>query len=132
MVRSVVVGMLVVPLVLAFALAPVAAHPGRHPLARLQTELGLSEPQVQAIRQLHEGQRDVRRQTHVSLRDARQGLRQLVLTGADESQIQAKTLEVQQLLAQAVQLRVETLRGLSQLLTPEQRERLSQLRPVWH
>ena len=132
MVKSVVVGLLVVPLVLAVALVSSDARPRRASLQRLQTELGLSEDQVQAIRQLHQGQRDVRRQLHVSLREARQELREAVLTGAEESAVQAKTHEVQQLSAQAVQYRADTLQAMSRILTPEQREKLRQLRPTRH
>jgi Spy/CpxP family protein refolding chaperone len=129
-VKSVVVGLLVVPLVLAVSLVSSDAHPRRASLERLQTELGLSEDQVQAIRQLHQGQRDARRQLHVSLREARQGLREAVLTGADATAVQAKTHEVQQLSAQAVQSRADTLQAMSQILSPEQREKLRQLRPT--
>jgi Spy/CpxP family protein refolding chaperone len=132
MAKSVVVGLLIVPLVLAVSLVSSDARPRGASLQRLQTELGLSEDQVQAIRQLHVGQRDARRQLHVSLREARQELREAVLTGADASAIQAKTHEVQQLAAQAVQYRVDTLQAMSQILTPEQREKLRQLRPTWH
>jgi Spy/CpxP family protein refolding chaperone len=132
MIKSLLVGMLAVPTVLAFALAPVDAHPHRQSLARLQADLGLSEDQVQAISQLHQGQRAQRVQLHTSLREKRQSLRELIFAGSDERQIEAKTAEVQQLLGQEVQLRVATLRGVSQILTPEQREKLSQLRPTWH
>ncbi len=132
MVKSVVVGLLVIPLVLGVALVSSDAHPRRASLERLQTELGLSQEQVQAIRQLHQGQRDVRRQLHVSLRQSRQELREAVLTGVDASAVQAKTHEVQQLAAQAVQYRVDTLQAVSQILTPEQRDKLRELRPTWH
>jgi Spy/CpxP family protein refolding chaperone len=131
-VKSIVVGMLVIPLVLAVSLVSSDARPRGASLQRLQTELGLSEDQVQAIRQLHQGQRDVRRQLHGSLRGARQELREAVLSGADASAVQAKTHEVQQLAAQAVQYRVDALQAVSQILTPEQREKLRQLRPTWH
>jgi Spy/CpxP family protein refolding chaperone len=131
-VKSIVVGMLAIPLVLAVSLVSSDARPRGASLQRLQTELGLSEDQVQAIRQLHQGQRDVRRQLHVSLRGARQELREAVLSGADASAVQAKTHEVQQLAAQAVQYRVDALQAVSQILTPEQREKLRQRRPTWH
>lgn len=132
MIKSLLVGMLAIPMVLAFALAPADAHPRRASLAQLQADLGLSEDQVQAIRQLHEGQRAQRVQLHTSLREARRSLRELIFAGGDERDIEARTAEIQQFLGQAVQLRVATLRGVSQILTPEQREKLSQLRPTWH
>jgi Spy/CpxP family protein refolding chaperone len=137
MVKSVLVGLLVVPLVLAVALPPVAAHPGRASMSRLQSELGLTDDQVQAIRQLRAGQRDVRVNLYRSLADARRSLRDLILTGADDATVQGQMATVQQLSAQAVQLRVDTLRGISQILTPDQRDKMRQLqegrnRSTWH
>ncbi len=130
--RSLLIGMLIVPLVLTVALPPAAAHPGRGSLARLSSELGLTDDQVQAIRQLHQAQRPARVQLHQSLRDARRSLRELILTaGADEA-IQAQVAQVQQLEGQAVQMRVDTLRAMSQILTPEQREKYRELRPMRH
>src|SRR5262245_37890557 len=129
MVKSLLAGMLAVPLVLAFTLAPAGAFPRHAGVARLKADLGLSDEQVQAIRQLHAGQRE---QRHASLRQARQSLRELILANGSESDIQARTAEVQQLLGQTVQLRVQTLQGVAQILTAEQREKLAQLRPTWH
>jgi len=130
MVKSVLVAMLVVPLILAFTLAPAGAFPRHAGAAQLKADLGLSDDQVQAIRQLHAGQRDQRVQLHASLRQARQSLRELILSNGDARDIQARTAEVQQLLGQTVQLRVQTLQGMAQILTPEQREKLAQLRPA--
>ncbi len=132
MVKSLLFGLLAVPLVLAVAVAPVAARPHGASLARLQAELGLTDDQVQAIRQAHDAQRPVRRQLHASLRDARRALRDMVLEGRDDATIATQAAEVQQLLGQAVQLRVDTLRSVTQILTPEQREKLKTLRPTWH
>lgn len=119
-------------LALATGAIPAEAHMGGRGLAWLQEQLGLSDDQVAAIRQLHEGQRDARRWLHRDLREVRKSLRELVLQGADEATIQAKTAEVQQLVGRAVQMRVEMLKGLAQILTPEQREKLSQFRPRGH
>lgn len=130
--KSLLIGMLIVPLVLAVALPPVAAHPGRASLARLQAELGLNDDQVQAIRQLHEGQRPARVQLYRSLHDARRSLRELIFTGGADEAIQAQVGQVQQLEGQAVQMRVDTLRAMSQILTPEQREKYRQVRPTRH
>lgn len=109
--------------------APAQARPS---LERLQKRLSLTDDQVQAIRQLHVSQRPAHHQLRTSLREARQALRDLVLTGADEAAVQAKTAEVQQLAAQAVQMRVDGLRAMAQILTPEQRETLRQLHPGRH
>jgi len=87
---------------------------------------------VRAIHQLHASRWEARHQLRKSLREARRSLRDLVFTGADDAAIQAKTAEVQQLVAQGVQMRVEGLRAMSQILTPEQRDKLRQRRPTWH
>lgn len=121
--------MLGLGLALTTAGVPAEAHMGERGLGWLQTELELSDDQVQAIRQLHQGQREARRELHRSLREARTAVRELVLQGADEAAIQAKTAEVRELMGRAVELRVETLKGLAQILTPEQREKLAKLRP---
>jgi Spy/CpxP family protein refolding chaperone len=133
MVKSLLVGMLTIPMVLGLALAPAdAAYARRAALARLQADLGLSDEQVQAIRQLHTEQRAQRIQLHTSLREARQSLRAAIFSNGDERDIEARTATVQQLLDQTVQLRVQTLRGVSQILSPEQREKLSQLQATGH
>jgi len=132
MVKSLMIGMLAVPLVLAVALVPVEAWPHRGSLDRLQAELALTDAQVQAVRQIHEDQRDARMQLRRSLREARRTLREMVIDGVEEVTVQQKTVEVQQLLGQTVQLRTETLRAMAQLLTPEQRLKLRELRPRWH
>jgi Spy/CpxP family protein refolding chaperone len=132
MVKSLLIGMLALPLVLAVALDPVEARPHRDSLGRLQAELGLTDAQVQAIRQIHEGQRDARMQLRRSLRDARRTLREMVIDGVEDATVQQQTAEVQQLLGQAVTLRAETLRAVAQVLTPDQRQKLRELRPRWH
>ncbi len=117
-----------------------AAYPHSHPwagraqtwqppLERLQAALGLSDDQVGALRQLHEGRRAARRELFQNLQQARQALRELVYRGADEASIQAKTTELQELLTQAVQMRLDTMQGMAQILTPEQREKLLTLPP---
>jgi Spy/CpxP family protein refolding chaperone len=126
--KSLLVGVLVVPLLLTLALTAEAG--ARRPaLARLQSELSLTPEQVQAIRQIQEGQREARRELRHSLRDARRALRELVLTGADDQAVQTGIAEVQQLTARAVQARTDTLRAVAQVLTPEQRDKLRTLRP---
>jgi Spy/CpxP family protein refolding chaperone len=136
MVKSLLIGMLAASVVLGAALAPVEARPhgGMHGgmLPRLQAELGLSDDQVQAIRQVHADQRDARKQLRHSLRDAHRTLRQMVIDGVDDATVQQQTAAVQQLLGQAVQMRTETLRAVSQVLTPEQRQKFRELRSRWH
>ena len=132
MVKSLMIGLLAVPLVLAVALVPVEARPHRGSLDRLQAELSLTDAQVQAIRQIHQDQRDARIQLRRSLREARRTLREMVIDGVEEVTVQQKTAEVQQLVGQAVQLRTDKLRAMAQLLTPEQRAKLREMRPRWH
>jgi periplasmic protein CpxP/Spy len=132
MVKSLMIGLLAVPLVLAVALVPVEARPHRGSLDRLQAELSLTDTQVQAIRQIHQDQRDARIQLRRSLREARRTLREMVIDGVEEVTVQQKTAEVQQLVGQAVQLRTDTLRAMAQLLTPEQRAKLREMRLHWH
>jgi periplasmic protein CpxP/Spy len=132
MIKSLLIGMLAVPVVVAVALVPVEARPHRAALPRLQAELGLSDDQVQAIRQAHEGQRDARKQLRHSLRETRRTLREMVIDGVDDATVQQQTAALQQLLGQAVQLRTESLRAVSQVLTPEQRQKFRELRSRWH
>jgi Spy/CpxP family protein refolding chaperone len=132
MIKSLSIGLLAVPFVIAVALAPVEARPHRAEMPRLQAELGLTDDQVQAIRQAREGQRDARKQLRQSLRDAHRTLRQMVIDGVDDATVQQQTAAVQQLLGQAVQMRTESLRAVSQVLTPEQRQKFRELRSRWH
>jgi Spy/CpxP family protein refolding chaperone len=132
MVKSLMIGLLAVSVVLGGALAPAEARPHRGMLPRLQAELGLSDDQVQAIRQVHESQRDARKQLRHSLREAHRTLRQSVIDGVDDATVQQQTAALQQLLGQAVQMRTESLRAVSQVLTPEQRQKFRELRSRWH
>ena len=125
-------GILSLALLAALAASPAPVEAARPSLERLQAELSLTDDQTRAIHQLHASRWEARHQLHQSLREARRSLRELVLAGADDATIQAKTAEVQQLVAQRVQMRVDGLRAMSQILTPEQRDRLRQRRPTWH
>ena len=94
---------------------------------RLQQRLNLTDQQTEAIRKLREQQGAAVKQHMESLRQAQAELRRLVLTQADQAAIQAKLAEVQRLLADGVQMRVDRLKELSPILTVEQRERLAEL-----
>ena len=94
---------------------------------RLQQRLNLTDQQTEAIRKLREQQGAAVKQHMESLRQAQAELRRLVLTQADQAAIQAKLAEVQRLLAEGVQMRVDRLKELSPILTAEQRERLAEL-----
>jgi Spy/CpxP family protein refolding chaperone len=89
----------------------------------LQHKLGLTDDQLQALRQVY-ANRDVeaQRQQYRSLRTAQTELRRLALNGADDATLQAKQAEVQTLLAQSMQSRLDTLRQVGPILNPDQRE----------
>jgi Spy/CpxP family protein refolding chaperone len=95
---------------------------------RLQQKLGLTDDQLQAFRQLR-ATRDVEteRQQHRALRAARSELRRLALNGADDATLAAKQAEVQALLTQQMQQRVETLRQIGPILNPDQREAFAKM-----
>lgn len=116
--------------ILAAGIVPTEAHrQDRAPITELGERLGLSEEQRQALREIYARQGESRRQIVRGLREARRSLRELIVAGGDEAQIQARTAEVQALVGQALELGVRTLREVTQVLTPEQRETLRSLRP---
>lgn len=95
---------------------------------RFQERLGLTDDQVQALRQLRERQGDTVRQHFRALHQAQADLRRLAILGTDEAALRAKAAEVQKLSAEGVELRLLQLRDLSNVLTPEQREKLAEMR----
>jgi Spy/CpxP family protein refolding chaperone len=103
---------------------------GDRMLSRLQRNLGFTDDQVNQIRAVHQHQRDAQRQLWQSLRQAQTDLRQLALSGGDANAIAAKKSQVTQLLAQGLDLRVQTLQQIGPILTPEQRDTLAQLGPM--
>ncbi len=107
--------------------------PSRH-ASRLQQALGLTDDQMNAIRQVHAQQAESRKQLWRSLRQAQSELRQLALNGGDPAAIQAKQAEVAQLLGHSVEMRVQSLQAISPILTPDQRAKLAQMGPrgSWH
>jgi Spy/CpxP family protein refolding chaperone len=98
------------------------AHAGR-----FQRALGLTDDQMNSIRQLFAERAADRKHLSESLQQAQAELRQLALTGGDPAAIQAKQAEVGQLLAESVAMRVESLQAIAPILTPEQRAKLARL-----
>ena len=90
---------------------------------RLQQQLGLTDQQAQAIREIHARQSQALKTHSQTLRQAQAELRRLVLIEADQATVQAKLEEVQRLLGETVQMRVNTLKEVTPILTPEQREK---------
>jgi Spy/CpxP family protein refolding chaperone len=90
---------------------------------RLQQELGLTDDQLRALEEIHRRHAEAQKQHGQTLGQARNELRRLVLSGGDDTTVQAKQAEIQQLLGQMVQARVDALREIGPLLTAEQREK---------
>jgi Spy/CpxP family protein refolding chaperone len=122
-----VAGILAAGVTLATTAVRSDAYRGGHSVDRLQQHLGLSDDQVKALHEARERRWEARRQLWKSMGAARRSLQELILTGAHPAAIQAKTAEVQQLLAQATQMRVQALQDMTQVLTPEQRQKMLQL-----
>lgn len=96
-----------------------------------QQWLGLTDEQMTQIQAIRQRDAAVKKQIGGSLRQAQAELRQLALNGDDPAVIQAKQTDVQQLLGQMVQLRVNSLREMAPLLTQEQRDKLAKS-PMGH
>jgi len=97
--------------------------------SRFQQALGLTDVQMNSIRQLFAQQSADRKRLSESLRQAQSELRQLALMGSDPVAIEAKQAEVVKLLGQEVAMRVESLRAIAPILTPDQRAKLAQIEP---
>lgn len=96
--------------------------------SHLQQKLGLTEDQLQAFRQVYANRDiDAQRQHVRALHTAQGELRRLALNGADDATLQAKQAEVQTLLAQAMQQRLDTLKQVGPILNPDQREAFAKM-----
>jgi Spy/CpxP family protein refolding chaperone len=112
----------------ALAAEPPQPHPRyRAWEERLQQRLGLTDQQVQAIREIRARDAEARKQHWQAMHTARAELSRLVLIEANQALVEAKQAEVQQLLAAGLERRVRLLQEITPLLTPEQREGLAQL-----
>ena len=103
---------------------------GDRMFSRLQQNLGLSDAQVTQVRGIFQQQRDAHRQLGQTMRKARTELRQLALNSSDATAIAAKKAEVAQLMAQGLDLRVQSLQQIGPILTQEQRDKLAQMGPA--
>jgi Spy/CpxP family protein refolding chaperone len=93
----------------------------------LQKHLGLSEDQAKQVKQIREQQAEARRRNMQALHEANRELRQLVLNGGDEAAVRAKQTEVSNLMAESLRLRIDELKQIAPLLTPEQRQKFAQM-----
>jgi Spy/CpxP family protein refolding chaperone len=131
--RTPLIGFMMAVLAAGLLLGPTAhaqptqpTQPGPR-MGRLQQKLGLTDDQLAAIRDVYARQRDSQRKLYTDLRNAQTELRRLALNGADAATLSAKSAEVQQLLAQGLQLRIQALQEIGQHLTPEQRDKFASL-----
>jgi len=123
--KGAVLGAMAVVLVAAGAYAadPPAAPQEQHQRgAWLQKKLNLTDVQAQQIREIQAKDFASQKQNWQTLRQAQGELRRLALSGADSRTLAAKQTEVQNLLNQTVQARVNTLTQIGPILSPEQRE----------
>ena len=124
--RTAVLGALAVVLVAAGAYAadPQTPQQGQQYQrgAWLQKKLNLTDVQAQQIRDIQTKDFESRKQNFQALRKAEGELRRLALSGADSRTLSAKQTEVQNLQAQTMQARVNTLAQIGPILSPEQRE----------
>ena len=106
--------------------------PGRgdRMFSRLQKNLGLSDDQVTQVRGIFQQQRDAHRQLGQTLRQKQTELRQLALNAGDANAIAAKKAEIAQLMAQGLDLRVQTLQQIGPILNQDQRDKLAQMGPA--
>jgi len=96
----------------------------------LRDELGLTEDQVKSIREVRARHWQSMRETVRALRDARRAIREMALGSTDEATFSAKAAEVRELSGQILEARARTLQEVARILTPEQREKLRELRPL--
>ena len=96
--------------------------------SHLQQKLGLTDDQLQSLRQVY-ATRDVnaQRQQYKALHTAQAELRRLALNGADDTKLAAKQAEVQNLLAQQMQMRVQSLKQVGPILNADQREAFAKM-----
>ena len=127
-------GILTGLVILASGSAPSEAAVGRRvaPIERraLQEQLGLSEDQVKAIREIHTRHRESTRDMTHALREARRALRDMALAEVDDATFTAKTGEARELAGRVLEARVRMLQEVARVLTPEQRTKLRELRPM--
>lgn len=106
-------------------------RPGRRPgLESMREELGLSDQQVDELRSLFSQHHKGAIRQRADLQVARVELQELIhATNLDEKAIAAKVKAVADLQAAALRARVDGQLAVQKVLTPEQREKLRDLKP---
>src|SRR5262245_2051124 len=130
-----VAGVLSGLVILVSGAMPADAHLARRvaPIERsaLREQLGLTDDQVKAIKEIRSRHWQSMRETVQALREARRALREMAWADStDDAAFTAKAAEVRELSGQVLEARVRTLQEVARVLTPEQREKLRELRPM--
>jgi Spy/CpxP family protein refolding chaperone len=129
-----VAGVLSGLVILVSGAVPSEAHMARRvaPIERsaLREQLGLTDDQVKSIKEIRARHWQGMRETVRALREARRALREMALADTDDATFTAKAAEVRELSGQVLEARVRTLQEVARVLTPEQREKLRELRPM--
>jgi Spy/CpxP family protein refolding chaperone len=127
-------GVLTGLVILASGVTPSEAQFARRvaPIERpdLREQLGLTEDQIKQIREIRSRHWQSMRETVQTLREARRSLREMAFGDTDEATFAAKAAEVRELTGQILEARVRTLQQVARVLTPEQRTKLRELRPL--
>ena len=113
---------------------PSEAHMARRvaPIERsaIREQLGLTEDQLKSIKEIRARHWQGMRETVQALREARRALREMTWNDTDDATFTAKATEVRELSGQVLEARARTLQEIARVLTPEQREKLRELRPM--
>jgi Spy/CpxP family protein refolding chaperone len=129
-----VAGVLSGLVILVSGAMPSEAHVGRRvaPIERsaIREQLGLTEDQVKSIKEIRARHWQSMRETVRTLREARRALREMAWADTDDATFTAKAAEVRELSGQVLEARARTLQEIARVLTPEQREKLRELRPM--
>ena len=97
-------------------------------VGNLVKELNLSPDQIQRLQQLQKNARGKTTERRQALQTARQELNQLLSGNASSDQIRQKRQQVQALQREIADANFENTLAIRELLTPEQRVKLQQIR----
>lgn len=129
-----VAGVLSGLVILVSGTMPSEAHVARRvaPIERsaIREQLGLTEDQVKSMKEIRARHWQSMRETVRALREARRALRDMAWADADDATFTAKATEVRELSGQVLEARARTMQEIARVLTPEQREKLRELRPM--
>lgn len=103
--------------------------PGMGGPAHLKQALGLTDEQEAQLRKLHQDQRKARIRRRADLQIARMDLGELLgAKTVDEKAVALKMKEITDLTAAGIKAHVDGVLGMRKVLTPEQVEKMKQLR----